>query len=148
METIDRLGRFLDRVDPVINLPALYRDGQKWLSKDVAVLGIISYQVATINILQSFGFSADFVIGHSLGEISAGYACGKQSEEETILIALVRSRMSGLIRPGFLLATENPNILEDTEGVRPFRATAPIRKTRSLSTRMLSTSMPNLSLVR
>ena len=96
-------------MDPEVDLVALFQDGSKWMDKKYTVLGITAYQVATTNILASAGVVPDFYLGHSLGETAAGHARGLQSEQETIKIAYVRSKLSGSIRQGgFVLKTASP----------------------------------------
>ena len=70
------------------------------MDKRFSGVGICAYQVATVNMLREAGLRPDFVIGHSLGETAAGYASGHQTERETILIQLTRSKMIRMIRPG------------------------------------------------
>ena len=106
--TIKRLSKYLKDMDATMDLEALFDDGQSWMMKKYSVLGIAAYQVATTNILADEGIVPDFYLGHSLGETAAGYARGVQTEEETIKIAYVRSRLSNKIKPGqFIVKTKN-----------------------------------------
>ena len=52
-------------------------------------MGVVSYQVALVNLLRSKGVVPDFFCGHSLGEIVCGYLAGFQTEEQTMQIAQV-----------------------------------------------------------
>jgi len=108
--TIVRLAGFLKQLDPAVDdLVALFEDGSKWMDKEFTVLGIVAYQVASTNLLKSAGIVPDFYMGHSLGETAAGYARGLQSEQETIQIAYVRSRLSAKIKPGgFVVKSKAP----------------------------------------
>lgn len=115
-ETIARLSGYLKQMDASIDLEALFDDGQSWMMKKYSVLGIAAYQVATTNILADVGIVPDFYLGHSLGETAAGYARGVQTEEETIKIAYVRSRLSNKIKPGqYILKTKNGGKLAESE---------------------------------
>ena len=99
--TIDRLGGFLRELDEDFDLADLFQRGTEWLRKELSVVGITAYQIATTNILRDdLGLVADFAIGHSLGETAAGYAHGIQTERETIQIAWVRGRLSGRLAAG------------------------------------------------
>ena len=91
-----------------MDLVALYRDGQSWMKKENSVLGITSYQIAVTNMLEEAGIYPDAYLGHSLGEVAAGYVSygvdprtgGRlrmQTEEQTIHIAHVRSTLSAMI---------------------------------------------------
>lgn len=90
-ETIERLNQFIPEE---INLVELYNDGNNWLDKKYSVLGIVSYQIAMVNIIREKGITANYFLGHSLGEICCGYFSGIQSEQQTIQIALVRSKLT------------------------------------------------------
>jgi fatty acid synthase len=106
--TIVRLTGFLKQLDPAVaDLVALFEEGDKWMDKEFTVLGIVAYQVASTNLLKSAGIVPDFYMGHSLGETAAGYARGLQSEQETIQIAYVRSRLSSKIKPGGFVVKSN-----------------------------------------
>ena len=106
--TIDRLGAYLNTVDPTIDLTALYVDGSAWMEKQNSVLGITSYQIAVTNMMEEIGMYPDHYLGHSLGESATGYVCYHmdedgtkhrlQSETQTIHLALVRSQLSSSIR--------------------------------------------------
>ncbi|KAJ5887882.1 type I iterative PKS [Penicillium taxi] len=49
-------------------------------------------QIALVNVLQTWGITPDAVLGHSSGEIAAGYASGALSAEIAILIAYFRGQ--------------------------------------------------------
>ena len=97
-----RLTSHLKQVDPhspATDLVSLFASGgHSWGQKDFTGIGICAYQIGVINILRDAGLRPDYVVGHSLGESSAGYAAGLQSERETILIQWVRSRMIRKVR--------------------------------------------------
>lgn len=48
-------------------------------------VGITSIQIALINLLKDIEVKPDFIIGHSMGELAAGYADGGLTEEQAIL---------------------------------------------------------------
>ena len=100
--TMGRLTSHLKQVDPhspATDLVSLFASGgHSWGQKDFTGIGICAYQIGVINILRDAGLRPDYVVGHSLGESSAGYAAGLQSERETILIQWVRSRMIRKVR--------------------------------------------------
>ncbi len=96
--TIIRLNSYLPN-DSNINLVDLYENGSMWMNKTFTTLGICSYQIAITNILSHHNILPDFYLGHSLGEIAAGYANNLQSEYETINLAYIRSILSLKLRP-------------------------------------------------
>eukprot|EP00511_Aplanochytrium_stocchinoi_P004644 CAMPEP_0204825194 /NCGR_PEP_ID=MMETSP1346-20131115/3121_1 /ASSEMBLY_ACC=CAM_ASM_000771 /TAXON_ID=215587 /ORGANISM="Aplanochytrium stocchinoi, Strain GSBS06" /LENGTH=294 /DNA_ID=CAMNT_0051952721 /DNA_START=65 /DNA_END=946 /DNA_ORIENTATION=- len=83
-------------LDPTVKL---YEDGEKWLTKENGVLGIVSYQLGVIAMLRSKGINPDYFLGHSLGEIACGYLAGLQNEQEVMQTALVRSKLAHRIDP-------------------------------------------------
>ena len=82
----------------------LFSTGSKWNRKKYMGIGIVAYQIAIINIFKKAGIKPDFIIGHSIGETSAGYLAGLTSERETILIQYVQSvELTALIKPNYHL---------------------------------------------
>ncbi|MFB7233697.1 amino acid adenylation domain-containing protein [Streptomyces sp. NPDC056269] len=55
-----------------------------------AQVGIVSVQVALVRWLESLGVRPDVVVGHSLGELSAGWAAGVVGLEDLLRLAVVR----------------------------------------------------------
>ncbi|MFE6787921.1 beta-ketoacyl synthase N-terminal-like domain-containing protein [Streptomyces sp. NPDC057680] len=55
-----------------------------------AQVGIVSVQVALVRWLESLGVRPDVVVGHSLGELSAGWAAGVVRLEDLLRLAVVR----------------------------------------------------------
>lgn len=96
-QTIDRLATYLPN-DSNIDLCKLFLNGSNWLNKEFTTLGICSYQIAVTNILRYNNITPDFYIGHSLGEIAAGYANNLQSERECISMAYIRTLLSSKLR--------------------------------------------------
>ena len=113
---------------PLARLVDLFAEGTAWNNRRFSGIGICAYQIGIVNILRaapapqcttapaagnstatasaattSGGLlrQADFFVGHSLGETAAGYACGLQSERETILIQWVRARCLAKLRRGW-----------------------------------------------
>jgi acyl transferase domain-containing protein/NADPH:quinone reductase-like Zn-dependent oxidoreductase/acyl carrier protein len=116
--TIDRLSKYIHSIDSTCDIAALYRDGSRWMEKENSVLGITSYQIAVTNMYESEGIFPDRFLGHSLGESAAAYACYHrdadgtchrlQTEEQTIHLAHIRSKLSSEIRTdSSILSTPN-----------------------------------------
>lgn len=57
-------------------------------------IGIISIEIALVDILKALGIEPDFMIGHSVGELGCSYADGCFTAEETILAAYARGSSS------------------------------------------------------
>lgn len=82
-------------------LSHLFSSGSQWLSRDFSTLGVISYQIAIVNILRKYGVAhPDFVIGHSMGEVTAAYVTDAQNEKESIGVAVIRSLLVNKMRKG------------------------------------------------
>ncbi|MFF9070280.1 beta-ketoacyl synthase N-terminal-like domain-containing protein [Streptomyces sp. NPDC014891] len=58
-----------------------------------AQVGIVSVQVGLVRWLESLGVRPDVVVGHSLGELSAGWAAGVVGLEDLLRLAVVRGRL-------------------------------------------------------
>ncbi|MGW2306287.1 acyltransferase domain-containing protein, partial [Streptomyces sp. NPDC001809] len=58
-----------------------------------AQVGIVSVQVALVRWLESLGVRPDAVVGHSLGELSAGWAAGVVGLEDLLRLAVVRGQL-------------------------------------------------------
>lgn len=53
-------------------------------------IGIVAVEIAITDILKAIDIKPDFIVGHSLGEITCAYADGCFTAEETILVAYER----------------------------------------------------------
>ncbi|KAK2504120.1 hypothetical protein MC885_011188 [Smutsia gigantea] len=71
-----------------------------------AFVSLTAIQIALIDLLTSMGLRPDGIIGHSLGEVSCGYADGCLSQEEAILSAYWRGQCikEANILPGAMAA--------------------------------------------
>jgi len=100
-ETIARLDAHTRAVDAAVTLLDWFgeEEGAGWMLKERSGLGITAYQIGLTNMLAAEGVVPDFVMGHSLGEVAAGYAAGLQSEQQTVQIAMVRAALAKNILP-------------------------------------------------
>lgn len=55
-----------------------------------AFVGIAAIQIALVDILKALNIQADYLIGHSLGELGCAYADGGTNQEQTLLSAYYR----------------------------------------------------------
>ncbi|MFC9795542.1 beta-ketoacyl synthase N-terminal-like domain-containing protein [Streptomyces sp. NPDC127584] len=89
-ECADLLAGHLDI--PLLDL--LFTDTSGALgSTRYAQVGIVSVQVALVRWLESLGVRPDVVVGHSLGELSAGWAAGVVGLEDLLRLAVVRGQL-------------------------------------------------------
>jgi len=95
VETIRRLDSYLPKD---ISLVKLFADGNKWFDKKYSTIGICAVQIGLVNILRDIGVVPNFMLGHSMGEIVASYADHVLTEEQSIKIALERSKLVQLIK--------------------------------------------------
>lgn len=91
----------LDAVDELIDFEAGYRVAEMFLDDEVtygvetAQVGIFAIQVALVDTLKALGAKPEAVIGHSMGEVAAAYACGGLNLEDAVRVICVRSRLMG-----------------------------------------------------
>ncbi|KAJ8668382.1 hypothetical protein QAD02_010045 [Eretmocerus hayati] len=66
------------------------KDESKPMSTLDSMVGIIVFQIALVDILNSLGFKPQNLVGHSIGETSCAYADGSLSFEQVVLAAYYR----------------------------------------------------------
>ncbi|KAI1302455.1 hypothetical protein F5Y03DRAFT_407817 [Xylaria venustula] len=99
LATVRRLDRYLDDIDEGF--------GRSWSIEDVlkedpehsqihqAELSqplVTALQIMIVNLLSEWGITPRAVIGHSSGEIAAGYAAGLLTEQDAIIVAFLRGK--------------------------------------------------------
>jgi acyl transferase domain-containing protein len=100
LATVRRLDRYLDEVDEAV--------GRDWSIEDIlkqdpeqslihkAELSqplVTALQIMIVNLLTQWNVKPRAVVGHSSGEIAAGYAAGMLTEEEAIIAAYLRGKV-------------------------------------------------------
>lgn len=80
-----------------IPLVGLYEDGTKWMLKAYSIVGIVSYQLGLLAVLESQGIRPDLFLGHSSGEIVCSYLAGLQTEAQVVHVAQIRTRLVSMM---------------------------------------------------
>ncbi|MGI5282729.1 SDR family NAD(P)-dependent oxidoreductase [Nonomuraea polychroma] len=102
------LDRVLAELDPALK-PILFADPD---SPQAELLNqtrytqpaLFAYQTALFQLLRSFGITPDYLIGHSLGEISAAHAAGILTLPDAARLVTARAELMGSAPPGAMIS--------------------------------------------
>lgn len=122
-DTMIRLHKYMLEIsNQQVHLLDLFSSGDKWMDKKYSSIGITSVQIGLTNILNDSGYSPDYIIGHSMGEIACSYADKCLTEEQCMKIAFIRSELVELVDKNSFFYNFNydlniPNIFITPEGI-------------------------------
>lgn len=88
--------RTLQQLEQETQIPLLdlYKDGSRWMDKEYSAIGIVSFQLGLIAVLQQEGgIYPDYFVGHSLGELACAYLAGLASAADVLRCAVVRTQL-------------------------------------------------------
>ncbi|QCB29368.1 type I polyketide synthase [Corynebacterium endometrii] len=91
----------LEELDQIVDFESgwsvldIVNDDEQTYNTETAQVAITAIQIALTDLLASFGVRPAGVMGMSMGEIGAAYACGGLTADDAMLIACHRARLMG-----------------------------------------------------
>jgi amino acid adenylation domain-containing protein len=99
-QTCARLGTYLKQPLLPLLLAEESGDPSPLDHTELAQAGLFALEVALFELLQTWGLRPDFVMGHSIGELSAAHAAGVLSHEDACSLVGARAQLMGALPQG------------------------------------------------
>ncbi|ADG80057.1 6-deoxyerythronolide-B synthase OS=Tsukamurella paurometabola (strain ATCC 8368 / DSM / CCUG 35730 / CIP 100753 / JCM 10117 / KCTC 9821 / NBRC 16120 / NCIMB 702349 / NCTC 13040) OX=521096 GN=Tpau_3476 PE=4 SV=1 [Tsukamurella paurometabola] len=82
--------------------PAVY--AAELASTRISQLALLTHEVAMYRLLESWSLTADYLIGHSIGEIAAAYVAGVFTLPDVVKVVAARGELMGSTAPGVMVS--------------------------------------------